>query len=267
MAEHTGISWTDHSWSPWYGCTQISMGGKGACENCYARHLSETRMGRVVFGGPGRGEGTRDARAESAWKEPLRWNKTAEVDRYVADRETFVFPSMCDPFDNHHDLPPLRARFFDLIRATPHLTWLLLTKRPQMIERLWFKSDGSNVFPKNVILMCTVVTQEEANRDIPHLLAAAAAFGVRAGVSMEPLMEAVDLTNISTLRFRGAEVLNALTGELSGMFGEPAGSIPPLSWVICGGETDQGKHKARPSHPDWFRNLRDQCAERAFLGI
>jgi len=29
-----------------------------------------------------------------------------------------------------------------------------------------------------------------------------------------------------------------------------------LSWVIAGRESGP---KARPSHPDWFRSLRDQC--------
>src|SRR3546814_19805421 len=29
-----------------------------------------------------------------------------------------------------------------------------------------------------------------------------------------------------------------------------------IDWVITGGESG---HHARPSHPDWFRNLRDQC--------
>jgi len=31
---------------------------------------------------------------------------------------------------------------------------------------------------------------------------------------------------------------------------------PRLDWVIAGGESG---HNARPSHPDWFRSLRDQC--------
>jgi protein gp37 len=35
--------------------------------------------------------------------------------------------------------------------------------------------------------------------------------------------------------------------------GWPAESI---DWVICGGETGPN---ARPMHPDWVRNLRDQC--------
>ena len=29
-----------------------------------------------------------------------------------------------------------------------------------------------------------------------------------------------------------------------------------LDWVIAGGESGPG---SRPSHPDWFRSLRDQC--------
>ena len=28
--------------------------------------------------------------------------------------------------------------------------------------------------------------------------------------------------------------------------------------MITGGETDQGKHKARPTNPQWFRDIRDQ---------
>lgn len=33
--------------------------------------------------------------------------------------------------------------------------------------------------------------------------------------------------------------------------------LPQLDWIIAGGESG---NKARPSHPDWFRQLRDQCA-------
>ena len=35
-------------------------------------------------------------------------------------------------------------------------------------------------------------------------------------------------------------------------------SLGAISWVICGGESGPG---ARPMHPDWARNLRDQCVE------
>jgi hypothetical protein len=33
--------------------------------------------------------------------------------------------------------------------------------------------------------------------------------------------------------------------------------VPKLDWVVAGGES---QHGSRPSHPDWFRTLRDQCA-------
>jgi protein gp37 len=260
MAEQTAISWCDHTWSPWYGCTQVSMGEKGACVGCYARQLSEIRMGRVVFGGPGRGEGTRDARAESAWNDPVRWNKAAAR----SGEPCFVFPSMCDPFDNHPALAGLRTRFFDLIRATPNLTYLLLTKRPGNIIGLYRYAMGLSEpdrpplsfdadWPRNAAIGCTVVTQEEADRDIPKLLAAKVALNPAfAFVSMEPLLGPVDLTNLDCgARRSGAHGWSCLW---------PLGERPRIDWVITGGETDQGSHKARPSHPDWFRSLRDQCA-------
>jgi protein gp37 len=77
-------------------------------------------------------------------------------------------------------------------------------------------------------------------------------------LSMEPLLGAVDLRNVSTLRYRGAEVLDALTGTLEGMFGDPCATrLPPLNWIVLGGESGPG---ARPMHPDWARSVRDQCA-------
>lgn len=145
---------------------------------------------------------------------------------------------------------------FAIMRTAPHVTFLLLTKRaPNIVKR----SVAAGGLPANAAIGSTVVTQEEADRDIPHLLRAKAVLRPAfAFLSMEPLMGLVDLTNISTLRFPGAEVLNALTGQLSGMFGdECATQVPPVDWVITGGES--GVH-ARPTHPDWLRSLRDQCA-------
>lgn len=254
MAENSGISWTDHTWSPWYGCTQVSMGPQGACEGCYARHMSETRFGRVVFGGPGRGEGTRDVRADSAWKEPLRWNReaAAAIEAWRANPfarpetpkpSTFIFPSMCDPFDNHPALTEPRRRFFDLIRATPNLTWLLLTKRPGLIVREFNRivamtsgpADLSG-WPRNAAIGFTAVTQDELDRDWPKARAAFEALNPAfLFVSDEP--------------------------ALGGMVLPPDFlALGPRAWVITGGETDQGKHKARPADPAWFRSLRDQCA-------
>lgn len=32
MADKTGISWTDHTFNPWWGCAKVSP----ACDHCYA---------------------------------------------------------------------------------------------------------------------------------------------------------------------------------------------------------------------------------------
>lgn len=241
MGEVTGIGWTDHTWSPWWGCTKVSVGEFGACVNCYAEALDK-RVGGDHWGV---GKPRREM-SEKHWATPLKWNKAVP-----AGDTRFVFPSMCDPFDN--EVPPeWRRRFFDLIRATPNLTWLLLTKRPANIVKLGMAVPGG--IPMNAALGCTVVTQDEADRDIPHLMRLQRRVRF---VSIEPMLGPIDLTNIQTLIFPRAEKADALTGELSGMFGDPAGYAAPLSWVICGGESGPSP---RPMQAEWARALRDQCS-------
>lgn len=262
MAENSHISWTDHTFNPWIGCTRISP----ACDGCYAAALmggEGGRFNRAQWGGPGVGEGTRTRTKD--WSKPRKWNRDAAA----APGQTFVFcASLADVFDNAVD-PTWRRDLFDLIRATPNLTWLLLTKRPGNIVKMFREiaimdqshDPLSDYWPPNAAIGCTIVTQDEADRDVPKLLIAKAALKPAfAFLSMEPLLGRVVLTDIDTMRFPGAERLNALTGELTGMFGDPAGRITALDWVITGGETDQGPHKARPTHTDEFRELRDQCA-------
>lgn len=217
MGEVTGIGWTDHSWSPWWGCTKVSVGDKGACVNCYAEALDK-RVGGDHWGV---GKPRREM-SEAHWRAPLKWDRAAAA----AGETRFVFPSMCDPFDNEVE-PAWRARFFDLMRATPHLTWLLLTKRPQNIGKQAKEAGG---LPPNAAIGATVVTQKEVARDIPHLIRADAALTPAfVFLSVEPMQEHIDLTPWLTRR---------------------------MDWVICGGES--GPHP-RPMHADWARSLRDQC--------
>src|SRR5690606_19002253 len=110
--------------------------------------------------------------------------------------------SLADVFDNEVD-PAWRADLLMLIRATPHLDWLLLTKRVGNVmpmlreaeallhaqERLdgweWLHDWTCGSPPRNVWLGATVVNQAEADRDIPKLLEVPAR--VR-WLSMEPLL-------------------------------------------------------------------------------
>jgi protein gp37 len=291
VAENSNISWTDHTFNPWIGCTRVSP----ACDGCYAAELMGTEGGRfkrVTWGEPGAGEGTRDRTKD--WSKPRKWNREAAnaMATYVsaeAYRErhggagivvpkpapTFVFcASLADVFDNKVD-PSWRRDLFDLIRETPNLTWLLLTKRPGMIVRLyqdqqWLRVPPSQktiplpglTWPRNAAIGCTVVNQEEADRDVPKLLAAKAALQPAfAFLSMEPLLGPVDLTG--HLWGRATPCAECSRDADCGCGFYPRGACDgeaAIDWVITGGETDQGKHMARPADPSWYRSLRDQCA-------
>lgn len=264
MAEETGISWADMTFNPWIGCARVSP----ACDGCYAAALmgTEGRHKRAEWGGPGVGAGTRSRTAASTWKAPRRWDKKAAAE----GTRPFVFcASLADVFDN--EVPhEWRRDLFDLIRATPNLTWLLLTKRPGMILKLWdqVRASSENVdvdwdgpglgWPRNAAIGCTVVNQEEAERDVPKLLRAKGALNPAfAFLSMEPLLGPV---NLWALRFMDSphRTLQAFDGLDSKGVSQFEGGI---DWVITGGETSQGGHQARPQNPDWFRSLRDQAVE------
>lgn len=246
MGETTAISWADATVNFWMGCTAVSP----ACDGCYARHLVQNRFGKAVWGGPGAGAGTRARTGPDSWRLPFKLQRRAEKD----GTRPFVFVnSLADTFDNAVPAE-WRAEAFDVMRRTPRLVYLLLTKRPQLIARL---AEAAGGLPPNAAIGTTVEDQERANRNIPELLAADRVLNpLFTFVSCEPLLGPVDLTAI---RPDATMKLNALTGEGEHLLGMRA-RIRPLGWAITGGETDQGAHRARPTHPGWFLSLRDQCA-------
>ena len=224
MSEQTGIAWTRSSWSPWWGCTEVSPG----CDHCYARALDN----RHRFGGATHwGTGVPRYRTSAAnWKQPLRWNRKASGERWT------VFPSMCDPFDNEVPEQWL-ADFFHLIIATPNLVWLLLTKRIGNADKM-LRGWRPAILP-NVWLGVSVVNQDEADRDIPKLLATPAA---KRFVSYEPALAAVDFKLDHLRRY-------AIDGE----------GVKRIDWLIVGGESSQGGAKARPFDVAWARSTVAQC--------
>jgi protein gp37 len=222
MAEQTAIEWTDATFNPWIGCTKISP----ACDHCYAAELMDTRYGRVKWGGP------RSRTSDSNWQQPRRWQRQADsfFDRFGRRRRVFC-ASLADVFDNQ--VPDAwREDLWALIRDTPDLDWQLLTKRPMniagMLPAFWDEVKG------HVWLGATVEDQRRVALNVPHLLDHDSAVRF---ISAEPLLGQLGLDNY----------LRAL----------PIDGRRRLDWVIAGGESGP---KARPSHPDWFRSLRDQCA-------
>ncbi|MFM0495628.1 phage Gp37/Gp68 family protein [Paraburkholderia caledonica] len=241
MSENSKIEWTDHTFNPWEGCQKVGPG----CDHCYA----ETRNARFGGGvavnwGPG---APRRRTSAANWRKPLAWNAAhAEFFAEHGSRQRVFCASLADVFDNAVD-PSWRADLFRLIRSTPNLDWLLLTKRignaRQMIEDARDADALGPVWPwENVWLGATIVNQEEADRDVPKLLAVPACVRF---LSMEPLLGPVDLrlgARNDIARWDG------LGRDLP---------LRRIDWVIAGGESGPG---ARPMHPAWPRSLRDQCA-------
>ena len=200
----------------------------------------DTRLGRVAWGP----HGERKRTSEAYWRQLAKWDREAKA----AGRSISVFPSLCDPWDNAAD-PGIRREWFALMRETPHLLHLLLSKRPQNAVAM---AEAAGGLPDNAALGTTCENQEVADRNVRHLLDAARdLYPAFTFVSAEPLLGPIDFTKIDYGIRGGFRIMrDALRDSM----------IERIDWVITGGETDQGSHRARPTHPDWLRQIRDACA-------
>ena len=323
MGENSGISWTDHTFNPWMGCTKVSP----ACANCYAERDWDKRYGKVKWGDGG----TRVKTSAENWKKPLLWNQAIEdgkcsgcfgkgfTKKGKGDKAEDVPCNLCDAtgkptrrprvfcasladvfedwrgvilasnslslwkcncghwFDGASPdvqkfapscpkcgdmqgsavfMNDVRSKLFKLIDATPHLDWLLLTKRPENISRMWPflrkppEQHGTDPWKRNnVWLGPSVENQHYADTRIPELLKFRH-FSPVLFLSCEPMVGEVDIDGPFNV-----------CGPANGQWDNP--SDPPgwleggIDWVIAGGESGPN---ARPADPEWFRSLRDQCA-------
>lgn len=256
----TTIEWTatqlpDGTWAPgytfnpWIGCTKVSAG----CKNCYAERQDHHRKWTPQGWGAGQ---LRRRTSASNWKQPLKWNR--EAGRLGVRYRVFC-ASLADVFDP--EVPDeWRDDLFHLIAETPHLNWLLLTKRPEeVMPFLWRMGDDKPAaLPKNAWLGVSVEDQEQANIRIPVLLQIPASLRF---LSCEPLLGPIDLWCIQDGSWHdceGADYYDALKGSSFWSNGDYGiGGGPVVDWVIVGGESGP---KARTMHLDWVRSLRDQCA-------
>lgn len=227
MAEHSAIEWTDSTVNFWWGCTKVGPG----CDHCYAETWSK-RTGEAIWGV---GAPRRKIKVAVALMHKLDngyswWS----ADHYIAGqnacgrRRVFV-QSMSDLFDVEVPIEWF-AEAWATIEACDRLHIQVVTKRVSVVEKR-LAAIGKTSWPQHAGLIITVVNQEEADRDIPRLLALKAKLGILwVGLSIEPLLGPI-----------------VLRPEW----------LDDLDWVIVGGESGP---KARPMHPDWVISLRDQCA-------
>ena len=256
MAETT-IEWAHFTQNPWIGCSRVHAG----CEHCYAESYAN-RYGKAIWGP----SGTRVKTSDANWKKPLKWNKDAEK---AGERKRVFCASLADIFEdwqgpilNHKGerigrerpfgdglgdvmewgtMDDLRRDLFAMIDATPHLDWLLLTKRPENIRRMWLPihetSHGGQShhfieYRHNVWLLTSVSDQKTADKYIPPLLECRDLVPVL-GVSAEPLLDGANLSPYLTPSSRCG-----------------------LDWVIVGGESGP---KSRPCRTAWVRSIVQQC--------
>jgi len=193
MGERTAIQWTDRTWNPWHGCAHVSEG----CDLCYM-FAEKKQYGQ---------DPKRVVRSKTTFRAPLKWKEPARVftcswsDWFIADAD------------------PWRGEAWDIVRACPHLTFQILTKRPARVA-----SHLPSDWPlPNVWLGVSVESRKWLHRlDVLREVPAAIRF-----VSFEPLLE--DLGEV----------------DLAG-----------IDWAIVGGESGPG---ARPCDLAWIRSVVAQC--------
>jgi protein gp37 len=180
MGERSAITWTDHTFNPWWGCTKVSPG----CTNCYAAAFDKR-----VGGDHWKPDGARRFFGEKHWREPLKWNAAAAK----AGVRAHVFcASMADVGEDRDDLAAERNRLPALVDATPHLDWLFLTKRPENLPRLmpWIASR------RNVWVGATVENAAHAWRADELRKVDAAVRFISYEPALGPIADAIDLTGI-----------------------------------------------------------------------
>jgi protein gp37 len=284
MKDQSKIQWTNFTGGPYMICSAVSPG----CANCYAWDLMLARLWPVVrraykLAGfedwetrPIWGDQATRVLTKGFWRDAIRVNKQAAA---KGERVKW-FPSMIDWLDKMpagiidqegKRLDPIAvlADFLNLIRLTPNIDWLLLTKRTEnwresiqlVIDGIeeenpdseevdflmwiteWFFDEKP---PANVWIGCTVENQEYADKRILELLKIPA---VCRFVSYEPALGPVDFTQIKEAPFT---VINALTGE-----GIKAEYAPRwVDWIIVGGESGP---KAREFKIEWAADTVRQC--------
>jgi len=203
MGKVSTIQWTDATWNPFHGCKKVSQG----CKFCYM-YRDKERYGQ---------DPTTVLKSVTKFTEPLKWHEPMKV----------FTCSWSDWFIEEADL--WRDELWQIIKDTPHLTYQILTKRPERIASCLPKDWGDGY--SNVWLGVSVESQDVINRcDILAQIPSKVRF-----VSAEPLIGAVDFNEIF--------------------------SNSQYHWVIIGGESGNknGKYRFRECEFEWIESIIIDC--------
>jgi protein gp37 len=243
--ENSKIEWTHHTFNPWIGCTKVSDG----CKYCYAENLMDTRWNKVQWGP----QGERKMTSPANWRQPFAWNKAAAK---TGSRARVFCASLADVFEDNPQVMEYRRLLCEMIELTRNLDWLLLTKRPENVNRMIERATGRYADAwfadcRHVWVGTSVEDLDAADTRIPELVKVPAAVRF---LSCEPLLGPV---TFRPKAYSWGQVLQAVALGKSDMYAEPA-MLSGIHWVIVGGESGPN---ARPMDPDWAKHLRDQCKQ------
>lgn len=166
---------------------------------------------------------TKVVRSKTKFNDPLKWKESAMV--FTCSWSDF-FIEQADEW---------RPEAWEIIRQTPHLTYQILTKRPERIAGHLPADWGAGY--KNAWLGTSIENQEYADERLPELLRVPAAIHF---ASAEPLLGPIDI--------RGKDAQGSAL--------DPYEGDHKLDWLIVGGESGRG---ARSMQIQWAESLMDQC--------
>jgi len=272
MADKAKIEWTDATWNPVTGCSKVSAG----CKHCYAER-EWPRIAKLVPAYAGRD--FTDVRTHGdRLDQPIRWAKRRMI--FVNSMSDLFHPEVPEDFidsvfgvmwaclygrneqDGHifQVLTKRADRMHDYFRKDRREAWARSAVQhgggidPDGIWDQTMNHDGPH---PRIWLGVSVEDQAAADERIPLLLDTPAA--VR-WISAEPLLGPVRLSGLPGLPSDDEDVrIDALAGTyITSRYQETPTTLGSrIGWVVVGGESGP---KARPMHPQWARDLRDQCA-------
>ncbi len=196
----------------------------------------------------------RERDSEVAWRVPMKWNRDAER---TGDRARVFCASLADVCEDRDELAGPRDRLKRLIKATPHLDWLLLSKRPENYLRMFWP--WPEWWPLNVWCGASAENQDTLDERLPHLVRVPALVRF---LSLEPLLGPIDLRG--KLRDTNLGACSGCAphrrGDTGATHQECTHEHPGrgIDWIIVGGESGS---RARPCNVAWVRSIVRQCRE------
>lgn len=233
MGNKSNIQWTDATWNIARGCTKVDAD----CKYCYMYRdsMNNTRYDPLAV-----------VRTKTVFDFPLRYKDTNSE---CWDGNPLIFTSSLTDFF-HEQIDEYRNEAWDIIRKCKHLTFQILTKRPERIIN-HLPSDWGNGWD-NVWLGTSVGSQASADR-ISDLMKVRDRCKILF-LSLEPMHSGIDITN------KGLKDAYNTPTKFSDDTNCGDGYIG-IDWVIVGGESgnESGKYRYRPCEIDWIQKVVDDC--------